>query len=532
MLQSLIFLHLQRFVLPGGQLQSGLVHGNLNLDSLLWVEPAQPQPGQPAQQWFIYLCDLALWERLFDPPMVDLPTHTVAQDLSDLGQVAFTLLVGREDPNRRASHPEHWPETDPALRSFILRLLRVELPFESAVVAREALRAIPPTIVLSDPAIAVDEIAPQKRRIPWVGLGVGLLLLLLLGGAGWLFWRWWSGREAIAQPRPCCLKDVAAVPAGQFVYTAVEGSTWGQIARQGPATLGLPSFNQQLAEDQPELQLLFRPADSTAAAIAAVESGQAAFAVIPWVDDLPLTLAVQVVAYDGLAILVPFSYSQRQQGLPRSLGGELTLDQVRRLYNGEFASWQDVGGVDMPVRLYAPENLESLALFNTLVYPETGFNPSDTGNPPTLLPTFEMLRTVIRDFEEEDVGAIAFAPLSQISGQCSIYPLALQAPGKMAVQPLALTTGEPITPSLDLCDRKGQYFPDLTALQKRIYPLAYPIAVIYPLDNRVPPAGKKFADLLLTDEGQRFLWRNGLVPLHSDAARGTPRRISEQNEAN
>lgn len=51
-----------------------------------------------------------------------------------------------------------------------------------------------------------------------------------------------------------------------------------------------------------------------------MESGEAAFAVIPWVEDLPLTLAVQVVAYDGLAIVVPFSYSQRQQGLPRTLG--------------------------------------------------------------------------------------------------------------------------------------------------------------------------------------------------------------------
>ncbi len=527
-LQSLIFLHLQRFVLPAGQLQSGLVHGNISLDSLLWVQQSPPQ----SQQWFVYLCDLALWERLFDPPIVELPIHTVADDLSDLGQVAFRLLVGREDPNHRPNHPEHWPETDPALRTFILRLLRLESPFESAVVAREALRAIPPTVVQSDQAIAVDEAATRKRRIPWVGMGVGVFVLLLLGALGWLFWRWWSGRSAIAQPRLCCLADVAAVPDGEFTYTALDGSTWGQIARQQPATLGLPTFNQQLEADQPDFQLAFQAVGSVADAIAMVESGQADFAVIPWVEDLPPTLAVQVVAYDGLAMVVPFSYSQRRQGLPRSLGGSLTLNQVRRLYNGEFVSWRDVGGGDMPVRLYAPANSEALALFDRLVYPETGFNPSDTGNLPTLLPTFEMLRTVIRDFEEEDVGAIAFAPLSQISGQCSIYPLALKAPGSPAVQPLALTTGEPITPALDLCDRKGQYFPDLEALQQQIYPLAYPIAVIYPLDNRLPPVGQKFATLLLTDEGQQYLWRNGLVPLYPDAARVTPRRISEQNDAN
>jgi hypothetical protein len=529
-LQSLTFLHLQRFVLPAGQLQSGLVHGNLNLDSLLWVE--SPPAPQQTQQWFVYLCDLALWEQIFDPPTAEILTHTVAQDLRDLGRVAFALLVGRADPERRPENRDHWPDTDPLLRSFILRLLALEPPFGSAVVAREALRAIPPIAVQSDQASAAEVAIVKKRRIAWVGIGVGLLILALLGVAGWWVWRWWSSRAAIAQPRLCCLEDVTAVPPGQFLYTAVEGSTWSQVARQGPATLGLPSFNQQLAEDQPDLQLIFRPTGSTDDAISAVESGQAAFAVIPWVKDLPLTLEVQVVAYDGLAILVPFSYSQRRQGLPRTLDGSLTLSQVRSLYNGEFVSWRDVGGADVPVRLYAPENLESLALFDALVYPETGFDPNDSNAELNVLPTFEMLRTVIRDFEEEDVGAIGFAPLSQVSGQCSIYPLALQTPGQAPVQSLALASGESIDPTLDLCNRKGQYFPDLEALQQRIYPLAYPIVVVYPLDNRVPPAGKKFANLLLTDEGQRFLWRNGLVPLYPEAARITPRRISEQNEAN
>ncbi|MGD1906557.1 MAG: hypothetical protein ACFB0C_11250 [Leptolyngbyaceae cyanobacterium] len=530
-LQSLTFLHLQRFVLPAGQLQSGLVHGNLGLDSLIWVEPAAAEPS--SQQWFIYLCDLALWERIFDPPAVEMPTHTVAADLQDLGRVAFALLVGRDDPNLNPANHEHWPATDPALRSFILRLLAVEPPFESAVIAREALRAIPPGMVQSDQAISVDqEATKQKRRFPWISFGVGLIVLALLGVAGWFIWRWWSGRAALAQPRLCCLKDVTAVPPGPFVYTAVEGSTWSQVARQGPVTLGLPSFNQQLAEDQPDFQIIFQPAPSADVAIAAVEAGEIDFAVVPWVEDLPLTLEVQVVAYDGLAIMVPFSYSQRRQGLPRTLEGSLTLEQVRRLYNGEFVSWRDVGGADMPVRLYAPENFESFALFDALVYPETSFRPGDSTAQLNVLPTFEMLRTVIRDFEEEEVGAIAFAPLSQVIGQCSIYPLALKAPGKAAIQPLSLTTGEPIDPSLDLCDRKGQYFPDLEALQKRIYPLAYPIVVVYPLDNQVPPAGKKFASLLLTDEGQQFLWRNGFVPLYPDAARVTPRRISEQNDAN
>ncbi|WP_008309745.1 substrate-binding domain-containing protein [Leptolyngbya sp. PCC 6406] len=523
-LQTLIFLHQQRFVLPAGQLQTGLVHGNLSLDSLLWVE--QPE------KFFIYLCDLALWERLFDPPMVKTITHTVAQDLMDLGQVAFALLVGNEPSKQDFTQAQNWPEVDADLRYFIQRLLALAPPFETAAAAREALRALPRPLVVSDTAEPVELAQRRRRRIPWRNLGLGLVGLLLVGAVGWWLWQRWSSRQALAQPRLCCLKDVSAVPEEPFLYTAVEGSTWSQIARQGPTTLGLPSLQEQLAAAQPSFQPVFRPAESLEAAIAAVESQEAAFAVIPLVGDLPYTVATQIIAYDALAVVVPYSYAQRQRGLPRTLGGQLSLEQVRRLYAGEFFTWRSLGGADMPVRLYAPENAESLALFGALLYGQAGLQPQPPTQQVTLLPPLEMLRTLIRDFETEGVGSIAFAPLSQISGQCSIYPLALADQGRGATQPLTLTTGDSITPQIDLCNRKGQYFPDLDALKTGAYPLSYPIAVIYPLDNRRPPFGQKFAELMLTDEGQQFLWQKGFVPVHQEAGRVNPRRISEQNVAN
>ncbi|MDA0673427.1 MAG: septum site-determining protein, partial [Cyanobacteria bacterium] len=263
-----------------------------------------------------------------------------------------------------------------------------------------------------------------------------------------------------------------------------------------------------------------------------VDSQQAMVLELPLIGDIPPSVAVKVIAYDALAVLVPYSYAQRRQGLPRSLGGAISLDQVRRLYTGEFGSWRDLGGVDLPIRLYAPESPEAQALFFELLYFQADLQPQPPAAGVTPLPTLEMLRTVIRDFEEDGVGGVGFAPLSQISGQCSIYPLALAAPGQTAVQPLSLLTGEAITPQVDLCDRKGQYGPDLAALKDGTYPLAYPIAVIYALDNRLPPVGQKFAELMLTDEGQQFLWQRGFVPVNQEALRVTPRRISEQNAAN
>src|SRR5919202_1759954 len=70
-LQTLEFLHGQKYRFPSGQVQSGLAHGNISLDSLLIDEG----------QFFIYVCDLALWERLFDPSTSGIFNPSSSQDL-------------------------------------------------------------------------------------------------------------------------------------------------------------------------------------------------------------------------------------------------------------------------------------------------------------------------------------------------------------------------------------------------------------------------------------------------------------------
>ena len=170
-LQTLEFLHDQKFRLPSGQTQTGIAHGNLSLHSLLIGSENEPDVslqsdgiqngglsssnlsnGNQASRLldaacFIYLCDLALWERLFDPVMLNVPPASTAQDLVDLGYVAFYLLAGRTrtatgqllDPRNR----EHWQTADPFLKGFILRLMGLDVPFESAEVARRELARSP-----------------------------------------------------------------------------------------------------------------------------------------------------------------------------------------------------------------------------------------------------------------------------------------------------------------------------------------------------------------------------------------------------
>lgn len=52
-----------------------------------------------------------------------------------------------------------------------------------------------------------------------------------------------------------------------------------------------------------------------------------------------------VIARDGLAIVVH----------PSNPVGDLTLEQVRRMFIGEITNWRDVGGIDGPIRLIVRE---------------------------------------------------------------------------------------------------------------------------------------------------------------------------------
>ncbi len=156
------------------------------------------------------------------------------------------------------------------------------------------------------------------------------------------------------------------------------------------------------------------------------------------------------------------------------------------------------------MRIYAPTDPAALYLFEQRVlqtpsaiarFREQLGNASGSFTAPIQqLSTFPMLRAVLRDFETAQgnapVGAIAFAPLSQVFGQCTVYPLALVADGNtQAVSPLVNDDGTAITPQTNLCDRKGSYFPNGPAFRQQQYPLAVPVSVVFRRDRWLSAAG-------------------------------------------
>ena len=505
-LQSLICLHEQKFSLSSERRQTGIAHGNIHLDSLLWVSQGD--------QGFIYLTDLTFWEYPFDPVTIDLPNLSFEEDLTRLGYVAFYLLVGKTTDERgqrfnpKLSH--QWPAVYPPLQQFILRLLRVDVPFPSAEAARQALLRIPPIPVDSEFAPDNERLAPRKPW--WYYTLIVIAVVVGLGATGALLWWLLRPRTVEAEDTPplCCFEDVGAVPPGEFIYTGVEGMVWEQLLEADSLSAELLNLPDQLAADQPDLSLTYLPADSIATALDAVQSGRAMFAVLPLLTNLPPEFGEEIIAYDGLAIVVAFNYAGRSQGLPQALRGNIRLDTVRSLYAGQFETWQDVPGsrARLPIRLYAPAASSTLETFDDMVL-EEDMSITDAI---AFLDVISMLRTIIRDFERDRVGGVGFATLSEVVGQCSVYPLAVGVSGQAPVQPFALDTGEPIDPEVDLCRRKGSYSLNREALRSQTYPLAYPLAIVYARDNRRPLIAQKFAELMLTEEGQQYLQQFGLVP--------------------
>ncbi len=533
-LQTLEFLHGQKFRLPSEYIQQGFAHGNLSLDSLL-IKPEE-------EGFFIYITDLAMWEFLFEPPPASIPASAFNEDLKALGYSSFYLLAGKTmdadtgvplDPRNH----RYWGTIDPYLKEFILRLMGIEAPFASAELARRALLQLPQSKLVEVASLEVLPEAKQKR-------GNNRRLMLILGLVGFLAFlallAWWLRPKprygtALAQTGSllCCIKDVTATPTGKFVYTSEKGGTWSYVLEQTNLILRGKTLEEILRARKPKLSLTYRPEDGIGQAITKVQQDQAAFAIVPGTIEsiaaAPLvtgvdpstintnTLGQKEIAYDGLMVFVSFTYAQRDNSLPKFLKGQLTFEQLRQLYTGQVQNWQSFGGPNLPVKLYIPNEPEAVAIFEQRVLKEevqiTAFRDLVIKKQITPLPTFDALRQVIRDFEESQVGSISFGTVSKVFGQCSAYPLALVDDGKIPVQALIRDNGNPIDPTTNLCDEKGSYRPDIPAFSRSLYPLSYPISIIYPRDNSRPPAGEKVADMLRTLEGQRLLSRTGLLPI-------------------
>ncbi len=516
-LQTLQFLHTQKLRLPSGQVRQGLAHGNITLDSLLILENNQ--------QFYIYLCDLAIWERLFDSPSAQPSSPEPEQDLVALGLVAFYLWVGREtnDTSGQSLDPrdnQQWPHSDDPLKRFLYRLIGLDTPFDSAEAARQALLQLPKEDQSN--ALAPSVVPEQEKKgFRKLLLILGVLALLLLGGGIWYFL---SPRSGVQQEDMAALNkfvarfaDVNGIPSGNFTYTGESDGTWSSVLEIKPESE--QNLEELLKKPKPDVdaQFIYQPLSSpdvrtASAPIDAVRTGKANFAISSLVDKVTDDLDSKPVAYDGLLVFVAFS--KKEKNLPKALQGKISLDQLRDLYTGKIKNWQQFGPnlPDLPVKLYAPTEPEARHQFEHLVLKDDRQQIAFFESPErvTQLSTAQTQRQIVSEFDEGRAGIISFGILSKTWDQCAGYPLAL-GDDNTASQAIFRFNGQPINPSDNLCDKNNRL--DVQTFATRSYPLGYPLFVVYPKDNSRPPAGPKFAELLTTSQGQCLLHKAGLVPL-------------------
>ena len=547
-LQTLWFLHTQTIRFSDGTTQRGLDHGNLSLDSLQISQPQQSTDARFSSS-FIYLTDLALWEKAFQRPVKKksagrqtnvipsvISNEAILHDLHDLGVIGYQLLVGDADSQADSEvEPEQNPKwakvPDNDLKAFILNLLNHK--FATAQVAYENLLK-PPERTQSNAAEATDAseepATPPLKLLDILPLILFLLLLTgaLIGTGMWLFRS--LLREVVPEvqqwSQPTAFKSVEdkAFPDGKFTY-GVSG-IWQDVVAPGRATFGerltdvWSQRDSRLERYTPNDRLTNRNA-----ILQQIESGQLTFALASWDDELELCKDTQdrncwvqePIAYDGIVVFVAFSDPERPRNIPKALGGKISFERLRLLYSGD-TDWQIPNGVGGQIKLYVPTDPEVVGLFQRQVLQDeatiTKFNES-IGKIIWPMDVNQMLGQILQDFEAlAPATGIGFARLSKVFGQCSVYPLAIGKAGQ-EVQPIAQNGNGSITPDTDLCNGKGSYWADASVFNNGSYPLIEKLVVLYyrsDPNSKQEQAAKAFVEAMMTLEGQCLLNEAGLVP--------------------
>lgn len=532
---------------------------------------------------------------------------SISQDLADLGHIGFHLLTGGStNPQTRlpydVSNPDDWPRAlrHHPLQAFIWRLMKLykQQPFNSAGVALSALRNVPKVWTETWVEETIEEVETEPQRHPaWYWL-----LLMAIGGgtlAGLSFlpvFTLMNGKTIQADVTcedPCRLQAMT-VPTERVRYgIEIEGS-WQTAFNRAEAWPSSEQSTAQAVENQTK-----KPGETVASAdgektpqkpptwettlerrvtkasntpfnldleiesrdaqnlYQAMVKGEIDFALMQ-VDSsapeqsIPSGFTADVVAYDGIVAVVPYSDATREHNIAQRLKGKISLQTLREIYTGQLTALEG-----QPVVPYFPLNptIESateksqekvrfnqasvaITPFSTLLFetlsPEEkslqlqSFRSIEVEEARSIMQAIEaepnlseralrydIFARMFRDFEQAVVTtpesvptAIGFEQLSRAFGQCSVYPLAISNE-RQAVQPFLQSGNRPLSINTNLCDDKGSYWPNVQAFESGDYPLAYPLAVVYPKNST---AGEAVGQMLNTAEGQYLLSESGLVP--------------------
>ncbi|MFN5513980.1 MAG: PstS family phosphate ABC transporter substrate-binding protein [Cyanobacteriota bacterium] len=299
--------------------------------------------------------------------------------------------------------------------------------------------------------------------------------------------------EPEPNPSPQTFKQVANVPRGLFSYGG--GIAWAPIRREMTPALqsAWPEFQLRYTQpplgapgSTPAIQMLLK--DELAFAQSARGLTEAEF---QQAGQRGLTLRQVPAALDAIVVAA-------HPDLP--LEG-LTLLQLRSLYTGKITNWRQIGGPDLPVIPYsrAISTGGAVEQFQREILQGAEFAPSVQ----TVRDTTQALRLIA-----QNPGGIYYGSGAAIIGQCTVKPLALGRGPESLVAPYV----SPRIPPAECPQRRNPV--NQTAIRSGDYPFTRRLFVIIKENGQADEeAGRAFAELALTEQGQTLIEKAGLTPL-------------------
>lgn len=556
LLQTLQYLQTYRVNWPDdGENTSeiGLPHGALSTESL-WLRFSALPMASGELPFFVYVSRFALWEKLFCQQTIAQSSRdlgSLTEDFKALANVGFAWITGNPEPGDPTDR-SLWPQDDQVLAfyPFVCQLLGKGGNFRGVDVAIAALTNLPEKYVPDEPLPEPAVVTSQQTQPGFIWLGLGLALL---GLGSIAFLQWDKGtiisptRSKCEQQQTCLLKNIEGLKVKQKIHYGWEpGSAWSTSFFR---TLRSPF--EYKTDSEPLLEQVLEKRDESfeLERMQQIDSRDSLFTqltdpslknkdalnvgFIRTQQDVPEKISTEVVAYDGIAVFVAYSDSQRDQGIPRLLNGKISLEKLQKLFSGQENQLQG-----RTVKLYRPDDDQVFEIFHDFLFEkyisqdreiedivQTGNTKENMSRISTL--SSDIKADILSDFEtpsdNEPSISIGFDRISQVVGQCSVYPLAITHQGTFSI--LIDANGNPIDINTDLCGDKGSYWVDskifnrTNILNEAVidYPFGYEMAIAYPACNEDGDTagcepGKILAQKLLTLEGQYLLSETGLVP--------------------
>ena len=297
-----------------------------------------------------------------------------------------------------------------------------------------------------------------------------------------------SGTDtATTQPSNAPISGVANVPSGEFRYG---GSTsWAPLRSTVDPAIQAANSN---------FRLTYRNASGSGDGIRQLINGELDFSQ----SSRPLTskekrdAQKQGVTLDEIPVMTEAVAIAVHPDL--TVPG-LTLSQLKDIYTGQIANWNQVGGPNLPIIPASRSTGGTVQFFEEDVLEGAAF----ASNLRELFTTTQALR-----FVSENQGAIYFASAPEIVGQCTVAPLAIGTAAQQLVPPYQ----PPYVPPENCPASRNQL--NLGAISNNTYPLTRPLYVIVKEDGQAAEqAGTAYAELLKTPNGQTLLNQAGFVPI-------------------